>query len=271
MKNKILIILLCAIRLSVRAEERITTASTSVVTNDHGIITKVFIESIVSTNGSFVTERQKETRTDTNAGGALLETSTSERVLSYTIGNEREGQKVRISKPNQEVVIDSFLGMQFGVEYLETNEEGRVVGTMLQVPFKPKRLLEGFDEYILSLTPKSRQIAEVLARSQKFLPFEFDGNHYLFDAMERRYGVRPELWSSRHPILPSMRFGIFDGKSRNITIFFAGEGQWKTVIKARDVDVCDLAIRESQEIENQRREAARLERERNVQSAADAF
>ena len=54
------------------------TAETSVTTNDNGSVSRTFVESSVTTNGNLVTERRRETRTNMDAAGNILETSTSE-------------------------------------------------------------------------------------------------------------------------------------------------------------------------------------------------
>ena len=51
------------------------TAETSVTTNDNGSVSRTFVESSVTTNGNLVTERRRETRTNMDAAGNILETS----------------------------------------------------------------------------------------------------------------------------------------------------------------------------------------------------
>ena len=53
------------------------TAESSVTTNDNGSVSRVFTESTVTTNGNMVTERRRETRTNMDMEGNVLETSTS--------------------------------------------------------------------------------------------------------------------------------------------------------------------------------------------------
>ena len=63
------------------------TAESSVTTNDNGSVSRLFTESTVTTNGNMVTERRRETRTNMDMDGNVLETSTSEYAQSYPVGD----------------------------------------------------------------------------------------------------------------------------------------------------------------------------------------
>ena len=64
------------------------TAESSVTTNDNGSVSRLFTESTVTTNGNMVTERRRETRTNMDMEGNILETSTSEYAQSYPVGDD---------------------------------------------------------------------------------------------------------------------------------------------------------------------------------------
>ena len=72
---------LCAYGTANAAERKDMTSRTeesSVTTNDNGIVSRSFTECTVATNGNMVTERRRETRTNMDQDGNVLETSTSE-------------------------------------------------------------------------------------------------------------------------------------------------------------------------------------------------
>ena len=54
------------------------TAASSVVTNDNGSVSRTFVESSITTNGNLVTEHRRETRTNMDMEGNVLQTTTSE-------------------------------------------------------------------------------------------------------------------------------------------------------------------------------------------------
>ena len=61
-------------------------ASTSVVTNENGIVTRTFKETNVTTNGTFVTKRVRVTKTTMDPDGNVIGTSTAESSRSNTEG-----------------------------------------------------------------------------------------------------------------------------------------------------------------------------------------
>ncbi|MBR1588571.1 MAG: hypothetical protein IJ658_09635, partial [Kiritimatiellae bacterium] len=63
------------------------TAASSVVTNDNGSVSRTFVESSITTNGNLVTEHRRETRTNMDMDGNVLQTTTSEYAQSYSVGD----------------------------------------------------------------------------------------------------------------------------------------------------------------------------------------
>ena len=63
------------------------TSATQLTTNENGCVSRTFTESSVTTNGNLVTEHRRETRTNMDAQGNILETSTSEYAQSYNVGD----------------------------------------------------------------------------------------------------------------------------------------------------------------------------------------
>ena len=107
-----------------------TTAKTSEsvsVTNDNGSVTRSFTECNVTTNGSMVTERRRETRTTTDTAGNVLETSTSEYAQSYPVGDVGLVSLAKEAKADENAAAkadnSSFLGLEFGSVFEGTNFE----------------------------------------------------------------------------------------------------------------------------------------------------
>ena len=63
------------------------TSATQLTTNENGSVSRTFTESSITTNGNLVTEHRRETRTNMDAQGNILETSTSEYAQSYNVGD----------------------------------------------------------------------------------------------------------------------------------------------------------------------------------------
>ena len=81
---------LCAYGMANASERKDLTSRTeesSVTTNDNGIVSRTYTECTVTTNGNMVTERRRETRTNMDADGNVLESSTSEFAQSYSVGD----------------------------------------------------------------------------------------------------------------------------------------------------------------------------------------
>ena len=100
------------------------TAETSVTTNDNGSVSRTFVESSVTTNGNLVTERRRETRTNMDAAGNILETSTSEYAQSYNVGDtgwKLPASKLDPSDAEKDIQTDTFMGLKFGDVIADTN------------------------------------------------------------------------------------------------------------------------------------------------------
>jgi hypothetical protein len=100
------------------------TAESSITTNDNGSVSRVFTESTIATNGNMVTERRRETRTNMDMEGNVLETSTSEYAQSYPVGDVGiVPLSSRASEDGAKSVgdADSFLGLKFGGTFASTN------------------------------------------------------------------------------------------------------------------------------------------------------
>lgn len=248
------------------------TAESSVTTNDNGCVSRTFVESTVSTNGNMVTEHRRETRTNTDLDGNVLETSTSEYAQSYPVGDvsvRSLTESVGIaSKPSPEAA-DSFMGLTFGAVFSHTNfveEAGE--NEFLRAEFKPAKPLDGFDDYYVYVTPKTRKIAKVYACARQVVdPGSRWRRHYLIEALEKRYGTWAKLCSYRRPCY------TFDvGGGRHVTACLDGASDaYRTVIAAWDDAAVDLAVREREELREEARKTAAEKRSRRVSAAAEAF
>lgn len=248
------------------------TAESSVTTNDNGSVSRTFVESTVSTNGNMVTEHRRETRTNTDLDGNVLETTTSEYAQSYPVGDvsvrsltESVGSA---AKPSAETA-DSFMGLKFGEVFASTNfveEAGE--SEFLRAEFKPAKPLDGFDDYYVYVTPKTKKVAKVYACAKQVIdPGSRWRRHYLIEALEKRYGAWAKLCSYRRPCY------TFDvGGGRHVTACLDGaSADYRTVIAAWDDAVVDLAVREREELREEARKTAAERRSRRVSAAADAF
>ena len=63
------------------------TSATQLTTNENGCVSRTFTESSVTTNGNLVTEHRRETRTNMDMDGNVLQTTTSEYAQSYSVGD----------------------------------------------------------------------------------------------------------------------------------------------------------------------------------------
>lgn len=249
-------------------------AESSVTTNDNGSVSRVFTESTVTTNGNMVTEHRRETRTNMDMDGNVLETSTSEYAQTYPVGDfgvrplsapgVRKDQPSKSSESN-----DSFLGLGFGGVFASTNfVKDASEPEFLRAVFTPEKPLDGFDDYYVYVTPKSRKVAKVYACAKNVIePGARWRRHYLLEALEKRYGMWARLCSYRRPCY------TFDiGDSRHVTACLDGaSSDYRTVLVAWDDEVVDLAARELEELREQARKNAAEKRSRRVSAAADAF
>ena len=247
------------------------TAESSITTNDNGSVSRTFVESSVTTNGNLDTERRRETRTNMDSAGNILETSTSEYAQSYNVGDT--GWKLPASKfdtdSDKPVPTDAFLGLKFGDVLNETNtvrEAGEP--SLLRVAFKPKKGLNGFDDYYAYITPKTHKVAKICACAKDAVePGGSWRRHYLIEALEKRYSTWARLISYRRP------YYAFDvAPDRTVTVCLAGASQdYQTVISAWDDTLVQLADKEQDELRIEARKAAKDRREQQVKDAADVF
>lgn len=249
-------------------------AESTVTTNDNGSVSRVFTESTVATNGNMVTEHRRETRTNMDMDGNILETSTSEYAQTYPVGDlgvrplsSIGGRKESSVRPSGDA--DSFLGLGFGDVFSSTNfVKDASAPEFLRAGFTPAKPLDGFDDYYVYVTPKSHKVAKVYACAKNVIdPGARWRRHYLLEALEKRYGTWARLCSYRRPCY------TFDiGGSRHITACLDGaSGDYRTVLVAWDDEIVDLAAREIEELREQARKSAAEKRSRRVSAAADAF
>ena len=227
------------------------TSETSVVTNDNGSVSRSFTECNITTNGNMVTERRRETRTTTDNGGNVLETSTSEYAQSYTIGDGPApfpSQAATAGKKGKAEAVDtsSFLGLKFGEAYAGTN---LVVDanepTLLRAKFTPKKPLAGFDDYYVYVTPKTHKVAKVFACAKETIaPGARGRRHYLIEALEKRYDTCARPVGCQRP------YYAFDiGSDRRVTVCLAGATpDYETVLCAKDYNVINVAAEEYEKL-----------------------
>ena len=180
------------------------TAESSVTTNDNGSVSRLFTESTVTTNGNMVTERRRETRTNMDMDGNVLETSTSEYAQSYPVGDVGVvplSAQTSDGDMKERGNADSFLGLKFGETFSSTNfVEDANDPDFLRAAFKPKKPLEGFDDYYVYVTPKTHKVAKIYACAKDAIdPGAQWRRHYLIEALEKRYGTWARLCSWRRP------------------------------------------------------------------------
>ncbi len=248
------------------------TAESSITTNDNGSVSRIFVESSVTTNGNLVTERRRETRTNMDADGNILETSTSEYAQSYNVGEsglKMPAMKHGTTEADKSIATDMFMGLKFG-DVLSDKDSVREAGepSLLRVKFTPKKTLAGFDDYYAYLTPKTHKVAKIAACAKKAV--ESGGSwrrHYLIEALEKRYGTWARLISYRRP------YYAFDvSPNHMVTVCLAGAShEYQTVISAWDNEFVQLADVEQEELRREARKAAADRRDQQVKDAADVF
>ena len=249
------------------------TAESSVTTNDNGSVSRIFTESTVTTNGNMVTEHRRETRTNMDMQGNVLETSTSEYAQSYPVGDVGVTPlAATVGKRNAAANVgnaDSFLGLKFGEVFSSTNfVEDAGDADFLRAEFKPAKPLDGFDAYYVYVTPKTHKIAKIYACAKEAVePATRWRRHYLIEALEKRYNTWARLCSWRRPC-----YSFEIGPYRHVTACLAGaSGDYQTVIAAWDDAVGAEAVQERDELREEARKTAAEKRGRRVDAAADAF
>ena len=261
---------LLAVNAAEKKDMSTKTAEKSVTTNDNGSVSRVFVESSVTTNGNLVTEHRRETRTDMDSDGNVLGTTTSEYAQSYNVGDT--GWKISScagKSGDAAADTDSFLGLKFGAVMGETNtvrEAGEP--SLLRIAFKPKKPLAGFDDYYAYLTPKTHKVAKICACAKSAIePGGSWRRHYLIEALEKRYGTWARLCSWTRP------YYAFDvSPTRAVTVCLAGAyTPYQTVITAWDEDMVRLGDEEEQQLRREARKAAASRREKQIKEASSAF
>ena len=246
------------------------TAASSVVTNDNGSVSRTFVESSVTTNGNLVTEHRRETRTNMDMDGNVLQTTTSEYAQSYNVGDV--GWSLPSSKEegkSSPVATDAFMGLKFGAVYSATNMLKTAEDpTLLRATFKPAKSLAGFDDYYVYVTPKTHRIVKVCACAKEAIePGSNWRRHYLIEALEKRYQTWARLCSWFRPCY------AFDvAPDRYVTVCLAGASEdYETVITAWDNSVAQSAAEEYEELRKEARKNAAEKRRQKVSDATDAF
>ena len=244
----------------------------TVTTNDNGSVSRTFVECNVTTNGSMVTERRRETRTTLDTAGNMLATSTSEYAQSYPVGDVGIVPCAACTGGEDEAAApanDSFLGLTFGAtfegsDFVSDAEEP----TLLRAAFKPKKALAGFDDYYVYVTPKTHKVAKVFACAREAVePGARWRRHYLIEALEKRYQTWARLCSYSRP-----RYAFDLGGGRCVVACLAGASRdYETVVAAWDDAVLQAAAEETEAIRAEARKAAAEKRSRRVTEAAEAF
>jgi len=269
---------LCAYGMANASERKDMTSRTeesSVTTNDNGIVSRTYTECTVTTNGNMVTERRRETRTNMDADGNVLESSTSEFAQSYSVGDggvaalssadATEGE----AEPAPE--SESFLGLAFG-ETFGTDETAFEKDpdepACLRATFEPKTPLDGFDDYYVYVTPKTHRVVKIYACAKDAVdPGPNWRRHYLIEALEKRYGTWARPYSTFRPC-----YWFRIGHDRFATVCLAGaSADYQTMISAWDNEAARDAVQEYEELREEARKNAAEKRSQRVEAAAAAF
>ena len=250
------------------------TAASSVVTNDNGSVSRTFVESSITTNGNLVTEHRRETRTNMDMDGNVLQTTTSEYAQSYSVGDT--GWKLPAAKEDAKgtndapaVATDSFMGLKFGDVHEVTNAVKEADDpTLLRAKFTPAKPLAGFDDYYVYVTPKTHKVVKVCACAQEAVePGSNWRRHYLIEALEKRYQTWARLCSWFRPC-----YAFYVAPDRYVTVCLYGSSEdYETVITAWDDSVVRLAADEYEELRKEARKNAAEKRKQKVSDAAAAF
>ena len=251
------------------------TSATQLTTNENGCVSRTFTESSVTTNGNLVTEHRRETRTNMDPQGNILETSTSEYAQSYNVGDT--GWKLPAeSKPAPKsgkeptaAATDSFLGLKFGAVFTATNlVEDSYEPSLKRASFTPKKTLAGFDDYYVYVTPKTHKVAKVFACAKNAIePGSSWRRHYLIEALEKRY----QTWAMLRSVWrPYYAFNV--APDRYVTVCLAGANDtYETVIEAGDENMLRLAADEQEQLREEAIKTAAERRGQKVNAAAEAF
>ena len=251
------------------------TEESSVTTNDNGIVSRSYTECTVTTNGNMVTERRRETRTNMDADGNVLETSTSEFAQSYSVGDDGVAALATPQETEdgetETKPADSFLGLAFGEAFgaedteFEKDPEGPVY---LRTTFSPEKPLDGFDDYFVYVTPKTHRVAKIYACAKDAVdPGPNWRRHYLIEALEKRYGTWARPYSTFRPC-----YWFRIGRDRFATVCLTtASPDYETVIAAWDRDMEGEAAREFEELRDEARKNAAEKRNQRVEAAAAAF
>ena len=247
------------------------TAASSVVTNDNGSVSRTFVESSITTNGNLVTEHRRETRTNMDMDGNVLQTTTSEYAQSYSVGDT--GWKLPAAKEDAKdapaVATDSFMGLKFGAVHDVTNAVTDAdEPTLLRAAFTPKKALAGFDDYYVYVTPTTHKVVKVYACAKEAIdPGSNWRRHYLIEALEKRYNTwaRPRSWCR-----PIYTFAI--GSGRFVTACLYGASRdYETVLVGWDDALLTTAADETEAIRIEARKNAVEKRRARIDDAASAF
>ena len=251
------------------------TSATQLTTNENGCVSRTFTESSVTTNGNLVTEHRRETRTNMDPQGNILETSTSEYAQSYNVGDT--GWKLPAeSKPAPKsgkepaaAATDSFLGLKFGAVFTATNlVEDSYEPSLMRASFTPKKTLAGFDDYYVYVTPKTHKVAKVFACAKNAVePGSSWRRHYLIEALDKRY----QTWAMLRSVWrPYYAFNV--APDRYVTVCLAGANDtYETVIEAGDENMLRLAADEQEQLREEAIKTAAERRGQKVNAAAEAF
>ena len=256
------------------------TAESSIVTNDNGSVSRSFTECTVTTNGSMVIEHRRETRTNTDAEGNMLVTSTSEYTQSYPVGDapmtvsgsgERPQPAFTLPKADEKPAVntDSFLGLKFGDVFdgdkFEPDPSNR---QLLRTKFSPKKPLADFDDYFVYVTPTTHRVAMVYACAKNAVdPGLRPRRHYLVEALEKKYGTWARLRSWWLPL-----YELDIGSDRHVRLCLSGATEdYETVIAAWDDAILSIAGDEYEAIREESRKAAADKRAKRVSEAQEAF
>ena len=258
------------------------TAESTVVTNDNGSVSRSFVECTVTTNGSMVIEHRRETRTNMDAEGNMLETSTSEYTQSYPVGDggpmavpglcSRQQPALTLSKPKDDkptVNTDSFLGLKFGDEFkCDKFEQDPANSQLLRAKFTPKKPLVDFDDYFVYVTPTTHRVAMVRACAKEAVdPGLRPRRHYLVEALEKKYGTWARLRSYWLPL-----YELDIGSDRHVRLCLSGAtDDYETVIAAWDNAILSIADDEYEAIREEARKAAADRRAKRMSEAQEAF
>ena len=140
--------------------------------------------------------------------------------------------------------------------------------TLLRAKFVPKKLLAGFDDYYVYVTPNTRKVAKIYACAKEAVePGARWKRHYLVEALEKRYQTWARLCSFSRPCY------AFDlGGGRYVTACLAGASRdYETVLVGWDDGMLTVAADETAANREAARKSAAEKRASRVSEAADAF